>query len=254
MPAACDYAPPMLPRQFSPGLHAALTSLLADPEAVRIAVFDADGTLWRGDATETLLGWLDARGRLARPDGEGGVLGHYDRLCAVDRVVGYTWATEVFAGHLLSEVQEWAAECFEAQMVPQMHAEMSGLVQAFIANGWTVYVVSASPTWALFPGTRRLGVPDANVLAMELDRDGERLGRVVRRPLTMGQGKVQRLAEVLGGLQPSFGAGNSIDDAPMISTASRMGLVIDPMRLPDDATDLWRIAEARGWYVHETAR
>ncbi len=246
--------PPMLSRQFSEPLRSSISNLLADPAATRVAVFDADGTLWRGDATETLLGWLDTRGRLKRPPGEGGVLGHYDRLCAIDRVVGYTWATEIFAGHDEVEVAAWGSECFEAEMVPQMHDEMSGLVAGFLAGGWTVYVVSASPTWALFPGTRRLGVPDTNVLAMDLDRHAGCFGRVVRRPLTMGEGKVHRLAEVLHGARPSFGAGNSVDDVPMISMASRLGLVIDPARLPDDSSDLARIAEARGWFVHETLK
>ena len=107
------------------------------------ATFDADGTLWSSDATESFMAYLDSRGLLTpghlEPSlkvipflpGEG-VFSYYLRLCAQDKAIGYPWCTQVFAGFTLAElrreyeammktdgskVQVWNGTKFEDQFI-----------------------------------------------------------------------------------------------------------------------------------------
>lgn len=80
------------------------------------ATFDADGTIWSSDATESFIAYLESQGILT-PDhlepalklvpllpGEG-VYSYYQRLCAKDKAIGYPWCAQAFAGFTLAELR-----------------------------------------------------------------------------------------------------------------------------------------------------
>ncbi len=220
---------------------------------VPVAAFDADGTLWGVDVSDELLEWVDARELVARPNGASSLKSWCDELCRIERAEGYAWAAAAYAGHPADDVAAWATAAFDASGQAQIHSQMAELVDVLQAAGVCVLVVSASPVWAVLPGARRLGIPDENVLAIEVERvferGRERLTDRVRAPVTSSHGKVARIQEALG-RAPFFAAGNTIDDLPMIEFATTFRLVVDP-RPPHGAgsADVGAVAAERGYPV-----
>ena len=156
----------------------AVARAAARDTAPPFATFDADGTIWSSDATESFLAYLDAQGIL-KPDhieahlrivpflpGEG-VYSYYLRLCEKDKAIGYPWCAQAFAGFTLadlrhhyttmmkkagSKVRVWTAPAGETPVsreefiaVPKLFAQQAQLVHALENNGIRVYIVTASP-------------------------------------------------------------------------------------------------------------
>jgi len=162
----------MLRRQFAPDLADALLEVLDSstrhaPAQAPVAVFDADGTLWDTDASEDLLDWMDERALIAPPAGSSSLRDHSDKLCAVDRKAGYTWAATAVQGRAVAEVAEWADACYVDRIGRHVYESMAMLIAELHHRRWEVFVVSASPRWAVLPGAMRLGVPPERVLTID---------------------------------------------------------------------------------------
>jgi phosphoglycolate phosphatase-like HAD superfamily hydrolase len=137
------------------------------------AVFDADGTIWSSDATESFIAYLEANGLLTperlRPEikvipflpGEG-VYSYYQRLCKIDKAIGYPFSAQVFAGLSLAElrghyagmmktpgstVRVWKTGSFADEFVPtpKLFPQQTQLIHALEKSGVKVYIVTASP-------------------------------------------------------------------------------------------------------------
>jgi phosphoserine phosphatase len=244
----------MLERQWSPKLHSALRRLIEATGDVpaRIATFDADGTLWPGDANESLIAWMDVRDLLPRPEGVEEILPHYLERHAVDRQAAYIWATQLYAGLHLSDLETWAKQSFSEEPTLEIHNEMAALVRALQAANWSIYIVSASPWWAIMPGATRLGIPRRQVLAMNTQLSEGRLTSTMIPPITSGTGKVEAVRTLIGD-SPALVAGNSVDDIPLLETASELALLIDPDKNTTREVDLRKLALERNWWVHSTA-
>ena len=92
---------------------------------------------------------------------------HYLKLVDADRANGFAWAAQVFQGCDVDRVSEWAEQCFQEQMIPRIFDEMAQLIARFRSHGWQVWIVSASPRFALLPGCKRLGVDPQRLLSVE---------------------------------------------------------------------------------------
>ncbi len=246
----------MMSRQFdrvlSPTVRRALENLTTSPGThERVAVFDADGTLWKNDASEALLDWVDERGLISPPSGSPSLLAHNDLLCARDRAVGYAWAAQVMAGQRRTDVVGWAATCFEERVRSRVLDESCALVRHLQDAGWEVWIVSASPIWVILPGARLFGIPEERILAIEVDVVDGVLTDRIHPPVTSGLGKVERIQRDLG-RTPAVVAGNSIDDVPMLRLASACGVVINPGTLHGKSTDLVGMADSYGWHIIRT--
>ncbi len=244
----------MKARQFTPEAEALLQRTLdSTPDDARIAAFDADGTLWSWDATESLLDWLDRRGRIPRPPGAARVLDPYYAMVAEDKGRGYRYGAQLFAGLELGELLELSEQHFVEEMAAREFTEMTALVERFRRARFRVLIVSASPWWSLDPAMRRLGIGRSDVLAVELEIEstGHVSNRVIE-PFTSGEGKVLRLRRELGAEgAPAFAAGNSLDDVPMLLMSTHGALVVDPPA-PSSRGDLAALAQQRGWALHRT--
>ena len=152
------------------------TSVAAAAEkdkGVPFATFDADGTIWSSDATESFMAYLDAQ-RVLVPErleaslkiipilpGEG-IYSYYLRLCAKDKAIGYPWCAQVFAGFTLKELRDhyeammktpgtkvrvWNGSAFEEQFVavPKLWPQQVQLIHALEQCGVRVFIVTASP-------------------------------------------------------------------------------------------------------------
>ncbi len=212
-----------------------LDALVADLQAGERVVFDADGTLWRGDVGEDFLRWalhrklFDAR------------YATYEALHAEDPVRAYAWAVEVMAGaredELLSHTRAFFAERFTGRIFPWVRPFLSRL------KAQEVWICSASPRWVVLPGAEALGIDAEHVIGVTCEVNEGRLSGKVEMPVPAGSGKVAWLQR--RGVTPALAAGNGDLDRDMLEFA-RKQLVITP---PDSANGLVRHARAHRWPV-----
>jgi len=133
------------------------------------AVFDADNTIWKHDLVESLLGWLSQKGLLhlsdapseilpVQPSEMDTIISYYDDLCAIDHALGYLFASQIFAGFTLRQLQREidlmmaSPTLIEAPMpngtktlqIPALFPGQIELIHWLQANGVEVWIVSAS--------------------------------------------------------------------------------------------------------------
>lgn len=141
------------------------------------AVFDADNTTYHHDLLGALLAFMELRGVLTRetmapslalipfrdtPARRESLTSYYQRLGEIDDQVGYPWASQIFAGFTLRELQHQLGDMLASGApipawqyvgddvvelsidVPRMQRGMQELFQALRAHGIEVYIVSAA--------------------------------------------------------------------------------------------------------------
>jgi len=216
--------------------HAAL-----DP-AVKIAVFDCDGTLWDGDAglgfmnwsieagvlSRDASGWIDARHRLYRQ-------GQVSEAQICGEMV------QVYAGLREDELRRAAARYFTTHVEAQIFPEMQTLVADLRAAGADIWAVSSTNNWVIEDGVRRFGIAPNRVLAAAVhSRNGIISSDLIDVPTDEGKAIALQRA---GLPHPDQVYGNSIHDAAMLEIAAH-AFPINP------TPALVEIAAQRGWAVY----
>lgn len=221
------------------------------------AVFDADGTLWEGDVTESLFarlsreGWtLDRMPAAIFPvpplPGER-AFAYYERLTAFDVSLGYAWIASAFAGWRLGDL---LAVARERQGVPKVRPAMRALVDALQARGVATWIVSASPEFLVrdlvLDPDRGLPFPPARIIGVDVLLHGPdgpfSFGRcreagavpdlgalanhvvspLLRSPNPWYEGKACAIRRWIDPVRsPFLVAGDSRNDVPMMSLAKR---------------------------------
>ncbi len=216
------------------------------PEGPQIgAFFDFDGTLIAGFSATVFLKEQLRRGDISPY--------HFlDLLAALAQfslgTLGFsglmTSAAQFMRGASESEYMEFGQELYEQQIARKVYPESRAMVQAHMARGHTVAVISSATPYQVEPMARDLGVEHIICSRYEV-RDGEFTGGI-ERPLCFGEGKVlaaERLAKEFGvDLDRSYFYSDSDDDLELLQ---RVGF---PRPLNPN-NRLAAIAEEEGWPV-----
>ncbi|MCA9519569.1 MAG: haloacid dehalogenase-like hydrolase, partial [Myxococcales bacterium] len=197
-----------------------------DDGSRRVAVFDADGTLWHEDIGEAFLKRLFAERQLVDYDYRRDVFAEYEARCAVDTTAGYGFCAQVMAGMDERRLDQLAA-AFYAEFREHRIPEMSELVRLLRALGIEVWIVSASNRWLVRQSAADYGVPPERVLAIHTRVVDGRLTDELIEPVTNLAGKAQAIEHWIG-VDPLFAAGNSANDWQMLERATTIRLVINP--------------------------
>jgi phosphoserine phosphatase len=203
-----------------------------------MAALDADGTIWADDIGDDMLRWLCAEGLLLET-GLGGFAEYQARVRA-DADLGYASVAQVMAGLAEAQVLAWARAFYEKHYAARVFAAQARLIDRLHAEGWEVWVVSASPYWMVAPGAGALGIPAERVLGVRVEVEAGLLTSRVVRPICSGAGKAPAL-EQAAGRRPWLAVGNSMGDAALLGSALHLAVTINP-----DPT-LGALAQARGW-------
>ncbi|MEQ1504310.1 MAG: HAD-IB family phosphatase, partial [Myxococcota bacterium] len=223
---------------WTPGVRDALEAMVrAGPG---LAALDFDKTCLTGDVSETLLA------RLAAASGRD-LVGEYEAACAVDLRAAYVdLVPTLIAGRTEAEIRALALATFRSGMA--VREPIRELVWAMHRGGWEVWVVTASAEVVVQPVAEQLGIHPHRVLGMRspVGPDG-RFVPVVTEPITYREGKLAAIRAATGA-DPTFAAGDSRSDAPMMA-AARYALLLDhgDPALRDEAA-------ARGWWVEPEER
>ncbi len=137
------------------------------------AVFDADGTIWNNDISESLLAKLELDGSLTETMlsdflkpipfyKDESLYSYYLRLCCIDAKIGYLWIAMVFSGFSLGALKEQVDELMgldgsipihlqtangtkESRIhAPKVFSAQKELINTLTANGIQVYIVTAA--------------------------------------------------------------------------------------------------------------
>lgn len=212
----------------------------------RRAVFDADGTLWAGDAGRHMVHMLAERGVVKTRDGavdSAGVLREYDAMEAIRPLDAYTWCVSVMASLPESSVISYANDVAAEMAKNAQFHPMRCLLDWLSSRKFQIAVVSASNRWVIAAMIHHLELPVDAIVAMDCDVENGTLTNRLRHPLVNGPGKVDAILARLGWSHWAFDAGNSVHDVPMMSRAKGGALMINPNE------DAYRQAIALGFWV-----
>lgn len=179
----------------------------------KLAVFDADGTLWCDDVADDFCAWMIAEGHVATGDR----WPEYLRIYRGDHAAGCEYMLTFYAGLPLARFHElnrlWWSQA-KRRWVPEALEAVHWLAE----HGYTNWIVTGSPTDTMLPVLDFL--PFSRVLGMdfEVDGDGVITGRLAGIATTDG-GKARAVEHYGEGRPVALGAGNGTLDEAMMALA-----------------------------------
>ena len=209
------------------------------------AFFDFDGTLIAGFSATVFL-----KEQIRRGD-----LGPYQLVELISAITQFSLGTMGFSGLMSSAAQlmrgvresdyiEFGQELYEQQIARKVYPESRALVQAHMARGHTVAVISSATPYQVEPMARDLDIE--HIICSRYEVENGVFTGGIERPLCFGEGKVlaaESLAREHGiDLDQSYFYSDSDDDLQLLE---RVG---HPQPLNPNAR-LAVIAEERGWPV-----
>lgn len=200
-------------------------------------VFDADGTLWRGDVGEDFLRHAIHTGLLAAS------YQTYERLLGQSAPRAYAYAVEVLREQPEAPLAQACAAFFSERFAGRIFGFVRPLLARLNQAGCPVWICSASPRWSVVPGALALGIPESQVIGVSCPVIEGRLTGEVEQPVPVGPGKVTWLERRQ--LTPALAVGNGDFDLDMLAFA-RHALVVSP---PDSRNQLVAEASVRGWPI-----
>lgn len=221
-----------------------LNRVLSVPGAGRPVVFDADGTLWRGDVGEELLRAFAAEDRFPAHRGRRDLWPEYERLHALEPAQAYAFNARVLEGWKEAELEAACAALVNARFQGRLFRFAKPWLRALEAQGYQPWICSASPVWVVRAGGALVGIPPERCLGVGCRVDGGVITAEVLAPVTAGDGKVQRLNAL--GLAPALAVGNGDLDLPMLAMAAE-AIVVAPWN--DPGNHLVQEASRRHWPV-----
>jgi phosphoserine phosphatase len=215
------------------------TALALNP---RVAVFDCDGTLWRGDAGHGFMVWSLEQGLVSR-NASDWIDSRY-RLYLSGEVSEETMCGEmvqVYAELREDELRRAAAEYFQSHIEPSIFPVLTRLIDGLRQAGTDIWAVSSTNSWVIEEGVRKFGIPAERILAARVKvEDGVVSSQLMAVPTD--EGKTVALQGV-GINAPDAVFGNSVHDVAMLGVAKHP-FAVNP------SLELAKIAAANGWPIY----
>lgn len=218
---------------------ALLETLLSQPlpEGVgKLAVFDADETLWACDVGEDFFDWFVETERL-HPSIANQVLATIKKLdptLADDPVLAlkqllqgyhqghyhgvesYVLMVWCMAGHSPDQLRQWTEARIPTLLYQRVYTEQLATIEKLERAGIRCFIVSASNLWSVQAGAAHLQLPMSQVRAIGLEIQEGVVTERLLRPIPVDTGKPE-VVQQLGLGKPLLGFGDSRYDIPMLS-------------------------------------
>ena len=204
-----------------------------------LAVFDADGTLWREDVGEAFLRHLVSLGWVQLPDGSDPYEA-YERAVDRDKASGYAYAAQLQAGLEAVRVAAEAERFARSWVPPRLIADAVGLRVLCEKAGLAPTVVSASAMPIVLAAAPMAGASRERCRGIEVKiRDGRFTGEVMQ-PITYAAGKI-----AAAGGRIALACGDSFTGDLAMLEAADVAVVVAPAA----GSPLSQEARKRGWFV-----
>jgi len=195
-----------------------------DDGANPIASFDADGTLWSGDAGLDFYKYQIENNLLSGlPDNPWDA---YIKYVTEKEDEALLWLAQINKGQTLTQVRQWAEDYINKKTNLGYFSGVKKLITFLKDHGVDVYVVTASIKWSVEPAAIKHGIQPENVLGIQTKVIDNIITDVQDGPVTWHEGKVTKLLEVTNGQKPFLTAGNSKGDLALLESATDIRLVI----------------------------
>ncbi len=203
----------------------------------RLAIFDADGTLWRDDVADDFTQWLIHN----RHVDTGHRWPEYIQIYRDDHAAGCRYLLSFYAGLTLTRVHElvhlWWRDHAMRHWVPEVVEAMHFLAD----RDYTIWVVTGSPTDTMLPLCSFLPVHAIVGMDFELDAQGVITGR--HRGISCADdGKAVKVQSLWEG-PIDFAAGNGKLDTAMIELATTVRWSVFPNAA------FHEVSRAKGWHI-----
>jgi phosphoserine phosphatase len=206
-----------------------------------VAVFDADGTLWREDIGEAFLRQLVTLGWVKLPDG-GDPYEAYERAVDRDRATGYAYAAQLQAGLQVEQVEAEARRFAAFWVPPRRIAGAAALRELCQSAGLRTAVVSASPRPIVLAAAPLVGFAPERCHGIEVAVRAGRFTAEVTPPISYAEGKLEAIRKdgpiVLA-------CGDSFNGDLAMLRAARVAVAVAPR----SGSPLGDEARRRGWPV-----
>ncbi len=236
-------------QQIKVGLAAELKSGHDRP----VAAFDADGTLWNADLGEAFFKYQLAHHLIK--DLPPNPWEHYRQWKeSGDPRPAYLWLAQINKGVPIAEVRNWAEAAVKSHSPLPIFPQQQKLIEYFLSQNVEVYIITASVSWAVEPGARRLGLANENVIGVCTKVVNGLVSEVQDGSITYREGKLQALLNRTGGRKPFFASGNTMGDFALLE-GSKLRLAVGAATPGEElfATEekLRQEALARNWMIHQ---
>lgn len=222
-----------VPEAYTNLIKENIEAALKDPDANKIAAFDADGTCWFSDVgrdffdyqieknyfTGPSLTWADCRAEEAK-----------------SMARGLFWMAEILAGFRLDDLRDVVA-AYNKVVRPTFIEHQREIIRFLLEKGVKVYIVTASVKWVVEAGLLELGIPHENVIGIETEVVDGVITKKQKGHLSWQAGKVDALLSHTGGLKPFFVSGNTMSDYPMMQLSTHLRQTIRSAKPGDEVYD-----------------
>lgn len=238
---------------WNPRVENALKIFFETEIEKKIAVLDADGTLWPYDLGEAFFKHQILNNLCPGARGMKSPWEHYIMLDKVSVADANAWLVKLNAGLTLGELRTQAKDFYEKSFKQNFNPLMKDLAKRLRSAGFDIWICTASQRWSIEPALYELDIPLDHLVGTECEVTAQGLlTNVIKTPLPYGRGKKEALERVLPHA-PAFVAGNSIGDLEMLSWATDMPLVIHyehpRPEIAGSERALRHEAETRGWLI-----
>jgi phosphoserine phosphatase len=209
--------------------------LLDEP---RLALFDADGTLWENDIADDCTIWMIGTGRIP---GSHEKWEEYKTIYAKDPPTGceylLTFYEDLSRADLTRHVNAYWAEFMSLRYIEEPLAVLNYLAK----QDFRIWVITGSPTDFLLPMLDKLPVERVVGMDYEVNSQGILTGRHAGISCA-GLGKAKKVQSLYSGVI-QFSAGNALLDEAMMRLARDVTWAVHPH------PDLENIALREGWEI-----
>jgi HAD superfamily phosphoserine phosphatase-like hydrolase len=209
----------------------------------RLALFDADGTLWENDIADDCTIWMIGTGRIRTASQK---WAEYKRIYSDDAPAGCRYLLSFYAGMTRAELTRNVEAYWNEFMKLDYIEQPVEVLHHLAAQGFRIWVVTGSPTDLLFPLLRRLPVEAIVGMDYEADCAGVLTGRHAGISCA-GDGKAEKVVSLWDG-PIQFAAGNARLDEAMLRLARDVAWAVHPH------PDLEKVALAEGWEIKRSPK
>ncbi len=224
----------------------AIDLALATKRQDKLAVFDADGTLWYDDLGEEFFEYQVTNKLAPGLRNIGDPWTYYRELEEKNPIQAYGWLAQINAGVEESQLREQGRLNYQKNFKNKIDSRMSDLVQKLQIHNFEVWICTASVKWAVEPALKDLKIPKNQIIGTSvLVNDKGILTDKVVKPVPYGPGKKEWLQNTFR-FQPNIVVGNSMGDIDMLGIASELPLVIcfQPHRIEIEESEKRLLVEA----------
>ena len=181
----------------------------------KLAIFDADGTLWRDDVADDFTNWVIENGHADKSKAS---WEEYFRIYRENHAAGCRYLLRFYTGLKLEKFHQLIHEWWERHANRNWIEEVLESLYLLAERRYTVWIVTGSPTDTMLPLKKFLPVNDILGMDFETDKNGVITGNHAGISCA-DEGKAEKILAFWGDKPIAFAAGNGKLDTWMLETS-----------------------------------